>query len=95
MAIAIDLVTSWYSSRSQATLTHPQILARIGVAVLGLSLVENYYRNTAADRRWNVIPLSIAIGALFAFDLFFYADALLSRKVGRRRLAARGRSPMP
>ncbi|HUZ73959.1 MAG TPA: XrtA/PEP-CTERM system histidine kinase PrsK [Stellaceae bacterium] len=77
-AIAIDLVYVVFPT-ADGTLTHPQILARIGVAVLGLSLVENYYRNTDADRRWFIIPLSIAIGASFAFDLFYYVDAFLSQ----------------
>jgi putative PEP-CTERM system histidine kinase len=76
-AIAIDLITLVLAP-SAGTLSHAQIFARIAVAVLGLSLVENYYRNTEVDRRWNAIPLAIAVGAMFAFDLFFYVDGFLS-----------------
>jgi putative PEP-CTERM system histidine kinase len=76
-AIAIDLIYVEFPTRD-GTLSHVQLLARVGIAVLGLSLVENQYRNTDADWRWSVIPLSIAIGAAFAFDLFYYVDAFLS-----------------
>ncbi len=48
-AIAIDLVMLVIAPQA-VMLSHLQILARIAVAVLGLSLVENYYRNTEADR---------------------------------------------
>ncbi len=78
VAIAVDLLYVVFPP-GDGTITHPQILARIAVAVLGLSLVENYYRNTDADRRWYIIPLSIAVGASFAFDLFYYVDVFLSK----------------
>lgn len=76
-ALGIDLVTLVLAPSARA-LTHVEIMARIAVAVLGLSLVENYYRNTEPDERWNVILLSIAVGAIFAFDLFYYVDGFLS-----------------
>jgi putative PEP-CTERM system histidine kinase len=88
LAVAIDL-GSLLLAPLGSTLSQPQLLARIGVAVLGLSQVENYYRNTAPDRRWSVVPLSIGIGAIFAFELFFYADQILSRHADQSLSAAR------
>jgi putative PEP-CTERM system histidine kinase len=58
-------------------LTEAQIIGREGLAVIGLLLVENLYRNTADKRHWNVVPLCIALGGLFAYQLFLYSDALL------------------
>ena len=71
------------------TLVQPQVIARIAIAVLGLSLVENYYRNTQVDDRWNAVPLVIALGAMYSFDLFFYVDVQLSRKFVSSLIAAR------
>ena len=78
LALALDLAVVVLAPAA-ASLSHLQILARIAIAVLGLSLVENYYRNTDIDRRWNAVPMTIAVGAIFAFDLFFYVDAFLSQ----------------
>ena len=58
-------------------LTQPQIIGREAMAIFGLLLVENLYRNTAARRHWNAVPLCIALGGLFAYQLFLYSDALL------------------
>lgn len=89
-AIGVDLA-SLVLVPAARSLFQPQILVRIGLAVIALSLVENYYRNTETDRRWNVVPLSIAVGGMFAFDLFFYVDIFLSQMdyplAGARALA--------
>jgi putative PEP-CTERM system histidine kinase len=77
-AIAVDLASLVFAPAS-VDLAQPQVLMRIAAAVLALSLVENYYRNTETDRRWNVVPLSIAVGGMFAFDLFYYVDVFLSQ----------------
>jgi putative PEP-CTERM system histidine kinase len=70
-------------------LLQPQIVARVAIAVLGLSLIENYYRNVQEDDRWSTVPLVIAIGGIFSFELFFYVDAQLSRKLDAALVAAR------
>lgn len=67
-----------------------QIVARVGLAVTGILLVENLYRNTSAEQRWHVVLLCIALGSFFAYDLFLYSDALLFRRVDATLLAARG-----
>jgi len=86
--IADDLV-HWAGAGELAI---PQILAREGLAVAGLLLVENLYRNTEQKRLWNVAPLCIAIGGFFAYQLFLYSNALLTGHVNplfaEARLAA-------
>lgn len=58
-------------------LTEAQIIGREALAIFGLLLVENLFRNTSARRQWNVVPLCIALGGLFSYQLFLYSDALL------------------
>jgi putative PEP-CTERM system histidine kinase len=63
-------VSSFYTS---------QQLVRIGFAVLGLLAIENLWRNTEPQRRWHVWPLCLALGGLFAYELFLFADAFITR----------------
>lgn len=51
--------------------------AALALAVYGLALVEQLFRNTTADSRWNVKPLGIGLAAAFAFDLYFHSTTLL------------------
>ncbi|MGH6969921.1 MAG: XrtA/PEP-CTERM system histidine kinase PrsK, partial [Stellaceae bacterium] len=58
-----------------------QIIARAGLAIAGLLLVENLYRNIEPKRLWNVMPLCIGIGGFFAYGLLLYSTALLTGHV--------------
>jgi putative PEP-CTERM system histidine kinase len=63
--------------------------ARLGFAVCGILLLENLYLNTEPDARWHINLLCIALGGLFLYDLFLYADAILFRHVSPPLFAAR------
>jgi putative PEP-CTERM system histidine kinase len=54
-----------------------QVIGREAMAIIGLLLIENLYRNTEEKRLWNVVPLCIGLGGFFAYRLFLYSDALL------------------
>jgi putative PEP-CTERM system histidine kinase len=56
-----------------------QLLIRIGFGVAGLLTIENLWRNTEPERRWHVWPLCVAIGGLFAYELFLFSDAFITR----------------
>jgi putative PEP-CTERM system histidine kinase len=71
-----DILTA-LGSAGPGALVQPQIIGREAMAIFGLLLVENLFRNTSARRQWNVVPLCIALGGLFAYQLFLYSDALL------------------
>ncbi|HEX3810918.1 MAG TPA: XrtA/PEP-CTERM system histidine kinase PrsK [Rhizomicrobium sp.] len=88
-AVANDLrfVTN---SVGPTDLTATQVFLRIAMSVSGLLLVENLFRNTLPARRWQVIPLCIACGALFAYDLFVFVDATVIRVIDPVFLAGRG-----
>jgi putative PEP-CTERM system histidine kinase len=66
------------------------LFIRLVGAVIGLALVENLYRNTPTERRWSVKYLCFAIGGMFVFDLFIYADAMLFQRLDANLLDARG-----
>src|SRR6185436_4458702 len=50
---------------------------RLGLAIAGLLMVEQLLRRAPPNARWAVRPLAFGLAGLFAFDLYFYADALL------------------
>jgi putative PEP-CTERM system histidine kinase len=63
-------------------LPHPlSQLFRIGLGVGGLFVTENLWRNTEPERRWHVWPICLALGGMFAYDLFLFADAFIRRSL--------------
>ena len=50
---------------------------RLALGVAGLILVEQLIRRAHPQARWAIKPLCLGLGGVFAFDLFFYADAML------------------
>ncbi len=65
-------------------------IARIVVAVAGLLLVENLFRNSGAEARWAVKNLCFGAGVLFMFDFYIYAEAALFGVIDAQSYAARG-----
>jgi putative PEP-CTERM system histidine kinase len=55
-----------------------------------LSLLEQIYRNTPWQHRWGIKFLCFGLGSLFAYDFYFFADALLFGRVDYGLLLARG-----
>jgi putative PEP-CTERM system histidine kinase len=77
-AIANDGWTLLLNPYAQSFYTS-QLLLRIGFSVAGLLTVENLWRNTEPQRRWHIWPLCLAIGGLFAYELFLFSDAFITR----------------
>ncbi|WP_018936893.1 XrtA/PEP-CTERM system histidine kinase PrsK [Thioalkalivibrio sp. ALJ24] len=65
-------------------------IAVLAMVVLGLVLVEQVYRNTPPQRRWEIKFLALGLGAIFAFDLFLFADLALFQAVESPVWQARG-----
>ncbi len=51
--------------------------AHLGLAILGLVLVEQLIRRADPKGRWAIKPLCIGLAGVFAFDLYYFADAML------------------
>ena len=62
----------------------------LGACIAGLVLCEHLFRVTAQQRRWAIKPLCVGLGAMFAFDLFVFSDALLMRQLDPAFWNARG-----
>lgn len=60
-----------------AVLERPLAFSHLGLAVVGLMLVEQLLRNSHGDSRWGAKPVCLALGVMFVFDLFTYSQAAL------------------
>jgi putative PEP-CTERM system histidine kinase len=58
---------------------YAQLLVRVGFGVFGLLTIENLWRNTEPARRWHVWPICLALGLLYAYELFLFSDAFITR----------------
>lgn len=65
-------------------------VGRLLLAVLGMLLVEQWYRNTPPLQRWGIKFACLGVGGLFAYDFYLYSDALLFRTINDDIWAARG-----
>jgi putative PEP-CTERM system histidine kinase len=68
----------------------PGVAGRMGMAVLGMLLVEQLYRNKPEQERWAIKFACLGIGAMFAYDFYLYSDAMLFHQVNADIWAARG-----
>ncbi|MES2758008.1 MAG: XrtA/PEP-CTERM system histidine kinase PrsK [Pseudomonadota bacterium] len=68
----------------------PSVAARMGMAVLGMLLVEQLYRNKPEQERWAIKFACLGIGGMFAYDFYLYSDAMLFQKVNADIWTARG-----
>jgi putative PEP-CTERM system histidine kinase len=59
-------------------------------AVVGIMLVEQLVRNASREYRWAIKFLCLGLGGMFAYDFYYYADALLFKRVNPELWAARG-----
>lgn len=64
-------------------------MAGLMLALLGLVLVEQLYRNLVQDSRWAAKPLCLGLATLFAFDVYLYAEAVLLGRLDPDALSVR------
>ena len=63
---------------------------RTGLAVIGLIIVEQIMRRAHVEARWAIKPLCLGLAAMFGFDLYFFADAMLFNQFDPDIWLARG-----
>jgi len=66
------------------------IIAFVMMAIIGIILVEQFYRNTLPENRWSIKYICLGIGAIFIYDFYLYSDALLFRHINFDIWTARG-----
>ena len=66
------------------------ITGNVLLALIGLAIVEQLFRNASARFRWATKYLFLGAGGIFVFDFYLYADALLFRSIDQDLWAARG-----
>ncbi len=69
---------------------HLSLVGFLALAVLGLVLVEQLYRNTRPEQRWSIRAFCFGVGGLFAYDVFLYAHAVLFNSLPAELWSARG-----
>ena len=85
------LVTTLYSGAGPAAQDDMfRILSRLLLAIIGMVLVEQIYRNVNPQQRWGIKYLCLGLGGIFVCDFYLYSDALLFRRVSEDIWAARG-----
>lgn len=67
-----------------------RVLFFLALALIGLVLTEQLYRNSPITARWSIKYLCIGLGGMFAYDFYLYADALLLRGFDNNIWGARG-----
>ncbi len=62
----------------------------LAIALLGLVLIEQLYRNSSTESRWSLKPLVLGVGGIFAYDLFLYSQGMLLSSIDTTTWIARG-----
>ena len=88
--ISATFYASMYAGPASAAARIAGIYGRVAIAVIGMLLVEQVYRNAASRERWNIKFACMGIGSLFAYDFYVFSDAMLFRAVNADMWIARG-----
>lgn len=92
-ALFVLPVESWGTGLawlSDIDLSTARLAVHMVMAIAGLALVEQIFRNTPWQYRWGVKFLCLSTGSLFTFDFFLFADALLFKRLDLDIWLARG-----
>ncbi len=66
------------------------VASLMALAVVGLVLLEQVFRNQPAESTWNIKPACIGLAFGFAFDVFVYSEAVMFGQADRDALDVRG-----
>ncbi len=66
------------------------ITGHVVMALIGIAIVEQLYKNTSVYHRWAIKYLVLGAGGIFVFDFYFYANALLFTEMDKTLWQARG-----
>ena len=66
------------------------VATALTLAILGILLTEQLFRNLSDDSRWNAKPVCLALACAFTFDVYLYSEALLFGRFDRDAHSIRG-----
>ena len=72
------------------TITQLLVMFGLALSLCGLLLIEQLYRNSTLTTRWGLKALSVGLGGLFAYELYYYSQALLFSALDTVTWLARG-----
>ena len=75
---------------AEESLLQGRLFGHLLLIVVGLALVEQVYRNTLREHRKDIRFLCLGLGAMFGFDFFVYADAMLVNRIDPELWLMRG-----
>ena len=86
---AAAVVVEWNYGVARPSLLSLGIMARLGIAVCELLLIENLYLNLPDQSRWHVALPCVLLGGLACFDILLCADLVLFQKASVSLVGAR------
>lgn len=89
LALAANFVAYFDPSRPDMPLRWLP-MASMALAIFGLVLVEQVFRNVDQDARWSVKPVCAALAGTFAFDLYMYSQAVIFGNIDADAYSIRG-----
>lgn len=78
------------SLNTDGALARLSLLQSLAQVVMALVLLEQFFRNAIEGTRWSIKPLCLGLGAVFAFDFYLYAEAVLFSRIDADALSVRG-----
>jgi putative PEP-CTERM system histidine kinase len=93
IALAIGLATQFFAGGTDGAVTELpdiQLAALLALALMGLFLVEQLFRNTRAEMRWSVKHVYLGLALMFGFDVVVFSEGFLFHEPDPTLWNARG-----
>lgn len=90
IVVVLTVLVEAFKHQSPLVSYHLGVVSKLIASVVGIVLIENIYRNTRPEERWDNKYLCIGFGSLFTLELFLYADALLYQTMSWQLFLLRG-----
>jgi putative PEP-CTERM system histidine kinase len=90
LLLGVMLAGHWRFELLNALGAMPIVTAFACLAVYGMLLVEQAYRNKTIEERWAIKFACLGIGGMFAYDFYVYTNMMLFRELNPELWNARG-----
>lgn len=87
LGAAANLLTAFGAS---ADFERMRMASWLALAVYGLMLLEQLFRNQPEEARWNAKPVCLALSCVFVYDVYLYSEAVMFGRFDTDALNVRG-----